>query len=92
MSVQRQAAADGDYFAGTCGRDLRASEVDIVQQTLLGAHRFQYILSGARHPHFVATLASLTTDAQLDRIRNALTFLAPSGCWPQPEPPPTLIA
>ena len=53
--------------------------MDIVQQTLLGAHRFQYILSGARHPHFVATLASLTTDAPLDRIHNALTFLAPAG-------------
>ena len=90
--MQRQAAADGDYFAATCGRDLRASEVDIVQRTLLEAYRFQYILSGARHPHFVATLASLTTDVQLDRIHNALTFLAPSGCWPQPEPPPTLIA
>ena len=69
--MQRQAAADGDYFAGTCGRDLRASEVDIVQQTLLGAHRFQYILSGARHPHFVVTLASLATDAPLDRIHHA---------------------
>jgi hypothetical protein len=66
-----------DYFAATCGRDLRASEVDIVQRTLLEAYRFQYILSGARHPHFVATLACLATDAQLDRIHNALASLAP---------------
>jgi len=71
LSVQGQAAADGDYFAATCGRDLRASEVETLQRTLLKAYRFQYILSGARHPHFVVTLASLATDAPLDRIHHA---------------------
>ncbi len=66
--VQAQAAADGDYFAATCGRDLRAFEADLVRQTLLEACRYQYILSGARHPHFACTLAELTTNAQLGRI------------------------
>lgn len=51
--------------------------METLQRTLLEAYRFQYILSGARRPHFVATLASLATDAQLDRIHNALTSLAP---------------
>ncbi len=76
--VQVQAATDGDYFAATCGRELRASEAHIVRQTLLEAYRLQYILSGARHPHFAATLASLTTTAQLQRIHDALTSLAPA--------------
>jgi hypothetical protein len=75
--LQAQAAADGDYFARTCGRDLSASRIDMVKQTLLEAYRFQYILSGARHPHFASTLADLTTDAQLGRIHDALSGLSP---------------
>ena len=49
----------------------------MMHQTLLEAYRFQYILSGARHPHFASTLASLTTGAQLDRIHEALATLVP---------------
>jgi hypothetical protein len=75
--VQAQAAIDGDYFAATCGRGLSTSEANIVRQTLLEAYRFQYILSGARHPHFARTLADLTTDAQLNRIHDALAGLLP---------------
>lgn len=75
--VQGQAAADRDYFARTCGRRLTEFETGMVQQTLLEAYRWQYILSGARHPHFASTLASLTTDAQLGRIYDALSDLAP---------------
>ena len=76
--VRAQAAADGEYFVRTCGRRLSASQTDMVQQTLLEAYRFQYILSGARHPHFASTLAALTTDAQLGRIHDALSDLAPA--------------
>ena len=75
--VQAQAAADGDYFARTCGRQLSAPEARMMQQTMLEAYLFQYILSGVRHPHFASTLASLTTDAQLGRIHEALASLAP---------------
>jgi len=75
--VQAQAAADAEYFVRTCGRELSASQAGIVQQTLLEAYRFQYILSGARHPHFASTLVSLTTDAQLERIHDALSGLTP---------------
>ena len=75
--VQAQAAADGDYFARSCGRQLSAPEARMMQQTMLEAYRFQYILSGVRHPHFASTLASLTTDAQLGRIHEAVASLAP---------------
>jgi hypothetical protein len=75
--VQTQAAADGDYFARNCGRQLSVPEARMMQQTILEAYRFQYILSGARHPHFASALASLTTDAQLGRIHEALASLAP---------------
>jgi hypothetical protein len=75
--VQGQAAADAEYFARSCGRRLNASESAGVQHTMLEAYRFQYILSGVRHPHFASTLASLTTDAQLERIYDALIGLSP---------------
>src|SRR5262249_33401727 len=74
--VQGQAAADRDYFARTCGRELNGFETDIVQKTLLEAYRCQYTLSGAQHPHFARTLAGLTTDAQLGRVQDALSGLA----------------
>jgi len=75
--VQGQAAADRDYFIRTCGRWLTEFETGTVQQTLLEAYRFQYILSGAGHPHFASTLAGLTTDEQLERIHQALGRLVP---------------
>jgi hypothetical protein len=75
--VQGQAAADRDYFVRTCGRRLTEFETGMVQQTLLEAYRFQYILSGAGHPHFASTLAGLTTDEQLERIHQALGRLVP---------------
>jgi hypothetical protein len=75
--VHTQAADDNDYFARTCGRQLSAPEERMVQQTMLEAYRFQYILSGAQHPHFASTLASLTTPAQIQRIHEAPASLAP---------------
>ena len=75
--VREQAAADTRYFVTTCGRQLDAAATAAVQQTMLAAYRLQYILSGAQHPRFVAVLASITTDAQQQRIRAALAALAP---------------
>ncbi len=72
-----QAEADGRYFIATCGRPLDAGAAAAVKQTMLAAYRLQFILSGARHPHFAATLASMTTEAQLGRIGAALSALAP---------------
>ncbi len=71
--VQAQAAADAAYFSGTCGCRPSASEVDAVQETLRDAYRLQYVTSGLQHPHFNATLASITTDAQRQRIGDAIS-------------------
>jgi hypothetical protein len=75
--VTVQAAADSRYFVATCGRQFDAATAAVVEQTMLAAYRLQFILSGARHPHFVATLASMTTEPQLARIGAALSALAP---------------
>jgi len=76
--VQAQATADGAYFADSCGRQLSSAEASSVQQTLLEAYRLQYLISGFRHPHFAATLADLTSEAQLERILDALSYLMPA--------------
>jgi hypothetical protein len=39
---------------------------------VLGAYRWQYIISGVRHPHFGKLLTSMTTSAQMVRIQAAL--------------------
>lgn len=75
--IQTQASADSHYFRRTCGRPLDASETDAVQRVMFDAYRLQYIASGLRHPYFVATLASMTTDAQRERIDNALSHVVP---------------
>jgi len=75
--VTVQAEADSRYFVATCGRQFDAATAAAVAQTMLAAYRLQYILSGARHPHFAATLASMTTEPQLARIGAALSALAP---------------
>ena len=81
--VQAQAAADSEYFIATGGRRFSPIERAAVQAAMLDAYRFQYIVSGTSHPHFVATLASLATEAQLARFQRAVTF---------PETVPTLQA
>ena len=73
--LQMQASDDANYFAETCGRQLPPEERKKVETGLLKAYRWQYIFSGAQHPHFVKVLTNLITEAQLERIQTALTSL-----------------
>jgi hypothetical protein len=73
--LQLQAAEDSRYFAETCGRRLSPEERDNLETGLLRAYRWQYIFSGAQHPHFIKVLTSLITDEQTERIEFALTTL-----------------
>src|SRR5262245_42734679 len=73
--LQQQASDDSKYFAETCGRTLSQAEGDKLQAGLLRAYRWQYIVSGAQHPHFIKVLTSLITDAQTERIQAALATL-----------------
>lgn len=73
--LQAQAAADARYFAATCGRVLDNGEMKALAAGVLRAYRWQYILSGARHPHFVQVLTSLIDGAQAARIQAALAPL-----------------
>jgi len=74
--LQTQASADANYFVNACGRTVDDVERDAIKAAFLKAYRWQYIFSGAQHPHFDMVLASLTTESQLKRIEDALGTLA----------------
>ena len=74
--LQLQSSADAQYFADSCGRRLSQDERNQLEAGLLRAYRWQYILSGAQHPHFIKVLTSLTTDSQTGRIQSALQLLS----------------
>jgi len=73
--LQAQAAADAGYFVATCGRLVDAAEAGQIEAGFLEAYRWQYIHSGAQHPHFGKVLTSLITPAQGERIGAALATL-----------------
>jgi hypothetical protein len=52
-----------------------ADETRAMEATFLAAYRWQYILSGAQHPHFCKVLSSLITESQSQRIQAALAAL-----------------
>jgi hypothetical protein len=73
--LQAQAKADAVYFTTTCGRAVHEAEARAIEAAFLKAYRWQYIHSGAQHPHFGKVLSSLITEGQGKRIQSALATL-----------------
>lgn len=73
--LQVQAGEDVRYFTEIAGRGFSDAERADIEDGVLRAYRWQYILSGAQHPHFLEVLTSLTTPAQINRITAALSPL-----------------
>ncbi len=73
--LRAQAAADASYFAANCTRAVDVDEVQTIEAAFLAAYRWQYIHSGARHPHFSKVLSSLINESQGQRIQAALATL-----------------
>src|SRR6266852_2377952 len=73
--LQVQARADAGYFAAKCGRAVHEAEAQAIEAAFLKAYRWQYIHSGAQHPHFGKVLSSLITEKQGQRIQQALATL-----------------
>ena len=71
--LQAQSAADAEYFFNICGRSSSDGEKQQVREGVLKAYRWQYIVSGVQEPRFAATLQSLVSDGQMQRIVTALT-------------------
>jgi len=70
--LQAQSAADSVYFARIASREFSDEELAEIERVVLGAYRWQYIITGVRHPHFGKLLASMTTQDQMQRIQSAL--------------------
>jgi hypothetical protein len=74
--LQQQAAADADYFIRVCGgafsrRTFSGGEVAKIRAGVLGAYRWQYIISGVQG-RFSEVLGRMITAAQAERIGQAL--------------------
>ena len=70
--LQSQSASDADYFILNVSRSFSAEETAQVKSSVLDAYRWQYVVSGIRHPHFDRLLRSMTNAAQMLRIQTAL--------------------
>ena len=70
--LQAQSAADTEYFVRLASRQYSDAEIAQIRVVVLGAYRWQYIISGVQHPHFGKLLTSMTTAAQMERIQSAL--------------------
>jgi hypothetical protein len=70
--LQAQAATDAGYFINAAERAFTAEQTAEIHTTVLGAYRWQYIVSGVQHPHFGKLLTSMTTPEQMARIQVAL--------------------
>ncbi|MGB5103476.1 MAG: hypothetical protein WBO04_09170 [Steroidobacteraceae bacterium] len=70
--LQAQAAVDAGYFLKLCDREFTGVQQKAIKDGVLGAYRWQYIVSGVEHPHFSRLLGSMTTPAQMARIQAAL--------------------
>ena len=73
--LQAQAKADARYFTTMCGRAVSDAEARAIEAAFLKAYRWQYIHSGAQHPHFGKVLSSLITEKRGQRIQQALATL-----------------
>ncbi|MCH8505499.1 MAG: hypothetical protein LAT50_14395, partial [Ectothiorhodospiraceae bacterium] len=70
--LQAQAASDTRYFVHIVGRPVDDREQRQINAAVLGAYRWQYIVSGVSEPRFQSILGSLVTEQQLNRIQLAL--------------------
>jgi hypothetical protein len=70
--LRSQAAADAAYFMRLCDRSFDEQEQRAIRDSVLRAYRWQYIGSGAQHPHFAKLISGMTTPAQMQRLQTAL--------------------
>ncbi|HEX4337070.1 MAG TPA: hypothetical protein VH062_14230 [Polyangiaceae bacterium] len=74
--LRAQSEADAAYFFENLGREFPTNEQDVIRTTLLRAYRYQYIFSGIQSTRFPDILRERVTEAQFDRITQALSTLA----------------
>ncbi|MGQ0752015.1 MAG: hypothetical protein ACT4PS_15900 [Betaproteobacteria bacterium] len=67
-----QAPVDVEYFLSACNRSFTAAERERLDDAVLRAYRFQYIVSGVKDPRFSGLLGRMVTDEHMKRIGAAL--------------------
>ena len=70
--LQGQSMADVAYFRGIAEGRFTEAQVKELEQLVLRAYRWQYIVSGAQHPRFLKLLTGMITPAQTERVLKAL--------------------
>jgi hypothetical protein len=73
--VQSQARADAQYFQKIAGSAFSGAQQQQIASTLLKAYRWQFIASGLIEPRFQQLLYRLVTQAQAERLLDALAPL-----------------
>jgi hypothetical protein len=73
--LQAQSQADVHYFLSVCGRPFSAAQAGQIQDTVLKAYRWQYILSGVQDERFASIIGELLSEEQGKRIAEALSPL-----------------
>jgi hypothetical protein len=74
--LQAQSQSDAGYFLKLCDRAFSEEEIASIKGSLLKAYRWQYIFSGVEHPRFQKLFGSMVTEAQMQRVSQALAPLA----------------
>ena len=77
--LQMQSAADAEYFTRVIPRKLDKPEARKIRDGLLGAYRWQYIVSGVQNERFMQILTGLVTPEQMQRIGGALAPIMASA-------------
>ncbi len=70
--LQGQSMADVAYFRAIAEGRFTDAQVKALEQGVLKAYRWQYIVSGAQHPRFLKLLTGMITPAQTERVMKAL--------------------
>ena len=69
--LQSQSQSDADYFLRVCGRTFDPDDAERIRAEVLGAYRWQYIVSGVQG-RFGEVLSRFITPLQQERIGRAL--------------------
>ena len=70
--LQIQSTADTAYFTSVVPRKLTRDEAQHLRDSLLGAYRWQYIVSGVQNERFMQILTAMVTPEQMQRIGASL--------------------
>ena len=74
--LQKQSESDVRYFIENSSRSFSAEKIACINDSVLGAYRWQYIFSGVEHPRFQELMQRLITESQQKRIGQALESLS----------------